>query len=231
MDARMALVGRGLNRDGWEPVLRLLRERNVSWGVHEAPESLTEPCDLGLLLGCSRLLPPETLNLARLGFVVLHYSDLPLGRGFAPIYNTLTRGLPLVQTLLFAANGADSGDILAKARYPLDGDETEEEVRRIDDALSVLLLEATLDDLLAGAARGVPQDEARASWWPRRRAEDSRLDPTRSVAELFDHLRALPAEAPAFFEHRGRRFALRLEALGPARDFDPRRVILERHND
>ena len=85
---------------------------------------------------------------------------------------------------------------------------TEEEVRRIDDALSVLLLEATLDDLLAGAARGVAQDEAGASWWTRRRAEDSRLDPTRSVAELFDHLRALPAEAPAFFEHRGERIKL-----------------------
>jgi len=63
----------------------------------------------------------------------------------------------------------------------------------------------------------VPQDERPPSYYRRRTPDDSRLDPSRSIAEQFDLLRvADPQRFPAFFDLRGHRYVVRIEKAGAA---------------
>jgi len=210
--ANLAFLGRGLNLCGWDPLQEIAASKGHACTVFERHEDILGAFDLGVLLGYDHIVPEETLDLPEYGFVLFHSSDLPEGRGWAPLYNTIVGDLPLTQTLLYAAPEPDAGSLIAKARYDLRGDETEREVRRVDDALTLALLDGTLDDILAGEVEGVPQDGTKATWWERRRPEDSAISVTDRIVDVFDHLRALPASAPAFFEHRGRRFYLELTA-------------------
>ncbi|WP_341885428.1 hypothetical protein [Synechococcus sp. UW140] len=52
-----------------------------------------------------------------------------------------------------------------------------------------------------------------ASYYRRRRPVDSQLDPERTLAEQFDLLRVVDNDRyPAFFEWRGRRYGLDIQA-------------------
>jgi len=227
----IALVGKGLNRCGWEPLIRFFDKKKVAYEIHSAGKSLGQKYTLGILLGCDRIIPFNDLAKARYGFVVFHSSNLPEGRGFAPIYKTIVNLMPLTQTLCFAAEEVDSGNIIAKGHYPLKGNELEAEVRDIDDHLTLLLLEDAFEMLLSGKVKGMPQNHNNATWWERRTPKDSIVEPNNRIAEIFDHLRALPTEAPAYFEYRGRTFTLRLESLSHVEPFDPEKVTIERYYD
>jgi methionyl-tRNA formyltransferase len=228
---KILLLGKGLNFLGWQRVVDLFQTLNVLYEIHHNIESVKKDYKIGILIGYERIVPLELLKIPRHGFFVFHSSDLPIGRGFAPIYNTIVRQLPLTQTLCYAVEQVDSGNIIAKAHYVLDGNELEQEVRHIDDELTMYLLKDALPFLLAGHVKGRLQQHESATWWPRRRPDDSMIDDSRPLNDFFDHLRALPPDAPAYFERCGRRYHVRLEVTEPARTFDPERLTVERYYD
>ena len=50
------------------------------------------------------------------------------------------------------------------------------------------------------------------SFYKRRRPEDSRIDPKKTIAEQFDLLRIVSnKDYPAFFEYRGQRYILKID--------------------
>lgn len=112
-------------------------------------------------------------------------------------------------TLLVADDPVDSGAILAKRWLHFEGHELVDE---INDALFAAELEL-MDIAVAEADTVCPQiqDEVGASWYPRRKPEDSRVDPHRTLAEQFNMLRvADPERYPAFFELHGHRYEITL---------------------
>jgi methionyl-tRNA formyltransferase len=63
----------------------------------------------------------------------------------------------------------------------------------------------------AGHVKPEPQDDRQPSYFRRRIPEDSRLDPSQSIAAQFDLLRvADPDRFPAFFDFRGHRYFVRI---------------------
>ena len=211
-EMNVVLLGKGLNRNGWSPVIARLNSIGCTSQIVENESQIQRDADVGILLGHDRLVSIESLQKPRLSFVLFHSSDLPMGRGWAPIYHTIVNGLPLVQSMLVASEGADEGPLLAKARYPLIGVELEEEVREMDDIMTLMLIEKVLPSYLRGELKPVPQIAENATWWSRRRPSDSEISPNLPLQQMLDHLRALPASAPPFFEWKGRRFSLRLES-------------------
>ena len=170
----------------------------------EIPDS-----DVTFYLGCLRITPPEVLARSRRNLVV-HESALPQGRGFAPMTWQVLEGARRVPiALLEAAEEADAGPVVLRDHIDLDGTE-------LCDALRALQGAATLRLCLRYLAAqeppvGSPQ-VGEASWYPRRRPKDSALDPHRTLAEQFDLLRVCDNERyPAFFEHRGQRYVLRIQ--------------------
>ncbi len=224
----LVLLGRGLNESGWEPAVNIIEAKGYCCQIVKNHEEIESSFDLGVLLGYNRIVPKDVLSIPRLGFILFHSSDLPRGRGWAPIYNTIVCGLPLVQSLLFSAPGVDTGNIIAKARYPLQGNETEREVRLVDDLMTLRLLEESLKPLLRGEITGILQNENEATWWRRRTPENSVVDLNKPLIELIDYLRALPKSAPAFFDYKGRRFYLTMEPADGIRGIDKNKITVDR---
>jgi len=167
---------------------------------------------VAFLLGCVRIVPEKLLSRNRINLVV-HESDLPKGRGFAPMTWQIIEGATTIPICLFEAGGdADAGPVVYRDAIELVGNETYAEWRQLQGEKTLELCRRFLDEesLLAGTEqRGQPTS------YPRRTPRDSQLDLHRTIAEQFDLLRvADPERYPAYFNHRGRRFVLHLKPDG-----------------
>jgi len=171
--------------------------------------------DMLLLISCSDIVGAEVRGRYN-HTLVIHASDLPHGRGWSPhVWEILNGADQLTVTLLEAADKVDSGAIWRKVSVPLAGHE-------LADEINAKLFAAELDlmDFAVAAAdtvQPVPQAaNIEPSYYPRRTADMSELDPTRSLAEQFDLLRvADPTRYPAFFWWRGHRYILKIKKADP----------------
>jgi methionyl-tRNA formyltransferase len=146
--------------------------------------------------------------------LVIHASDLPEGRGWSPhIWQILEGKNRIVVSLIEAQEPVDSGAIWAQRDLVLEGHELSDEINERLFAIEIELMEHALE--IAGSGTPVRQDDRPPSHYRRRTPEDSRLDPSRSIAEQFDLLRvADPQRFPAFFDLRGHRYLVRIEKAG-----------------
>ena len=195
------------------PVLR--RWMAMRDGVHDVrlihDKSELSYGDILYLVSCSRLIDREAR--ARYAHVlVLHASNLPEGRGWSPhVWDILAGKEDFTVSLLTAEDSVDTGAIWSKRHFAVPRHALHDE---IDD----LLFQAELDlmdrgiEMVAAGVAPVPQPAEGGSFHPRRIPEDSRLDPTRSLADLFDQIRvADPDRFPAFFEMHGHTYVVTLK--------------------
>jgi len=166
---------------------------HVEWAQQAAPR-------LGIVCGVSELIPPELLTLPALGFIGMHPTLLPQGRGRAPIPWAIILGLKETGVTWFYADpGVDTGDVLAQQRVPvLDSDTASTLGARTDDIAAQLLCKS-LPLLAAAKAPRLKQDEAAVTTWPRRRPEDGIIDWSRDAGALYNWARALTHPYPGAF--------------------------------
>lgn len=140
--------------------------------------------DLGVVVAYGRLIPEETLALARLGFLNVHFSLLPKYRGAAPVQWALINGEAVTGvTLFWLDKGMDTGPVFLRREEPvLESDDAASLFARLTAAGSDLLAEG-LAKISAGDIVRAPQ-AGEPSAAPKLRPADARLD--------FD---ALPAAA------------------------------------
>jgi methionyl-tRNA formyltransferase len=116
-------------------------------------------------------------------------------------------------SLIEAQDLVDTGAIWAQRYLMLEGHELCDEINERLFATEIELMDHALEIIVSG--KPAPQDDRPPSYYRRRTPEDSRLDPSRSIAEQFDLLRvADPQRFPAFFDLRGHRYLLRIEKAG-----------------
>lgn len=131
-----------------------------------------------------KILPPEILDLPRLGCVNIHGSLLPAYRGAAPIHRAVADGCcETGVTLMYMAPEMDAGDIIATACTAV-GHKTTGELHEELARLGADLLIRTLPAILDGTAPRMPQDPAAVTYAPMVSKEDARIDFTRSAEEI-----------------------------------------------
>ncbi len=165
--------------------------------------------DFLFLISCHQIIGAETRAQYR-HCLVIHASDLPKGRGWSPMaWEVLAGAAQITVSLLNAQDGVDSGDIWQKRAFPLDGTEllTELNAKLFDIELELM------DWALANCDHAAPQPQnGDTTTWPKRTPAHSQIDPEKPLIESFDTIRiADPARFPAFFDHRGARYSIRLE--------------------
>lgn len=148
--------------------------------------------DLIAVAAYGKLLPVDILNLPRLGCVNVHSSLLPRYRGAAPINWAILNGEEETGvTIMYMAEGMDTGDILAQAKTPIGPDEN---AAQLFDRLAQMggpLLVETVRGIEAGTAGRVPQDEALATHAPMLSREQSPMDWGKTARRLHDQVRGL----------------------------------------
>lgn len=165
--------------------------------------------DILFLISCHELIR-EDVRSRYAATLVIHASDLPLGRGWSPhIWQVLEKSSLIKVTLLEAADALDSGAIWAQADMHLEGHETFDEINSKLFAAELSLMDFAVANLDVVVPR--PQDARTPTSYPKRTPAESRIDPQRSIAEQFDLLRvADPVRFPAFFEWQGHRYLIHI---------------------
>lgn len=166
------------------------------------PAKLRDGEALGILKGLEpeliavaaygKILPVDILELPRLGCVNVHSSLLPKYRGAAPINWAILDGEDETGvTIMFMAEGMDTGDILAQRATPIRLDENAAQLFDRLAQMGAELLVETVAGIEARTVKAAPQDESRASHAPMLSRELSPMDWSRTARQLHDQVRGL----------------------------------------
>lgn len=202
-------------KDSWLlPYVVSLEKKLLGQNVHAKlvnDYSCIEYGEAAFFLGCTKICPKDLLSRSQYNFVV-HESELPKGRGFAPISWTVLSGNDMVTfCLIEAGECVDTGKIYSQFTIRLKGTELCNEIRDLQGNNSIKIC---LDFILNGRIQDAKEQEGDATYFRRRTPADSELDVNKTIAEQFDHLRIVDNDRyPAFFEHRGRSYRLKIEAM------------------
>lgn len=139
-----------------------------------------------------KILPEEILALPPLGCVNIHSSLLPKYRGAAPIQWAILNGESHTGvTLMYMAQGLDTGDILDQAETEIPLDEDAGQLQRRLARMGAQLLLATLPELEEGRVTAIAQEEALASYAPMLSKALSPVDWSRTARQIHDQVRGL----------------------------------------
>ena len=168
--------------------------------------------DMLFLVSCSQIIGHNDRKTFG-AVLVLHASNLPMGRGWSPhIWAVVNHARQITVCLLEAQDPVDSGDVWLKEEFVLEGHELLPEINEKLFAAELALMTRAVtgrDQITPIAQTGDP-----GPYLERRTPEHSRLDPQRSLAEQFDLLRVVDnTRYPAFMDHRGKRYRLKIEKI------------------
>jgi methionyl-tRNA formyltransferase len=155
--------------------------------------------DLIVVVAYGQILPPAILDLPRLGCLNVHTSLLPKYRGAAPIQWAIANGdIETGVTIMKMDEGLDTGDIVAQRYTPI---RPEDDSVTLHDRLARLgaeLLVQTIPDYAAGKIQSVPQPAKGASYAPKIKKEDGRIDWNWPARTILNRLRAFTPWPGAF---------------------------------
>ena len=147
--------------------------------------------DLVLCWGYPWKLPPEALEVPRLGCVNQHPAKLPRHRGPVPLSWALREGDEEFGVTWHRMDAdLDTGPILAQTTIPvLDEETTIDEVGPRLGAAAIALLPQVLERIAAGDP-GDPQDPAAATWAGRFGEDYATVDFAKPAREIHNQVRA-----------------------------------------
>lgn len=192
------------------PYAKQLVERINKFG-HQANFLSTheevEKGDILALLSCEKLFKDLELNTYNL---VVHESDLPKGKGWSPLTWQILEGKNKIPVTLFEADKkVDSGPIYDQKIISFEGHELLPELKHMQGEATVELIMNFIEKY--PNVKGNEQ-KGESSYYPKRTIEDSELDTSKSVDELFNLLRVCDnSRYPAYFEKKGIKYYLKIE--------------------
>ena len=168
------------------------------------PEKLKDPvfieelkalkADLQIVVAF-RMLPEIVWSMPPLGTFNAHASLLPKYRGAAPINWAVINGETETGiTTFFLKHEIDTGDIIQQVRIPI---EETDNVEVVHDKLMVLsgkLVTETVDNIIAGTIKAIPQDQFKdvpLTPAPKIFRETCRIDWNQSTKHIYDFIRGL----------------------------------------
>lgn len=205
-------AGRG-HKVQYSPVKQYALEHNLPL---QQPEKLKDPdfvealrawrADLQIVVAF-RMLPEVVWNMPRLGTFNLHASLLPQYRGAAPINWAVINGETETGiTTFFLKHEIDTGEVIQQVRIPIA--ETDN-VGIVHDKLMLLggrLVVETVDAILAGTVKPIPQEEMAVIDGlrpaPKIFKETCRIDWNWTVKRIYDFVRGLSPYPAAWTELR-----------------------------
>ena len=143
-----------------------------------------------------RMLPEVVWSMPRLGTFNLHASLLPRYRGAAPINRAVMNGdAETGVTTFFLKHEIDTGDIIAQERIAIGPDEDAGSVHDRLMELGATLTIDTIEHILAGDLKPIPQDELlkgeEPTPAPKIFKDTCRIDWNRPARDIHNHVRGL----------------------------------------
>lgn len=154
--------------------------------------------DLGVVVAYGALLPQQTLDSVKLGWINLHFSTLPHWRGAAPVQWQVISGASQAGSSVFQlVQELDAGDVYDSREWPILPDETAGELLT---RLSVLGAQQVLDVVRSIDTRfAEPKPQIGESTYARKLSlEDGHLNLSQDSESVYNQFRGVTPEPGAF---------------------------------
>jgi methionyl-tRNA formyltransferase len=159
--------------------------------------------DVALVIAYGRILPKAILDAPKHGCLNLHASLLPKYRGAAPITWSIAHGeVETGISLMQMDEGMDTGPVFSQHRIPIAPDTTTDELSVALGQLAATVVREDLLRAITGVLTKTPQDDSMATSAPLLDKKDGRIDWTRDMMAVHDHVRAMTSW-PGAFTHAG----------------------------
>ena len=155
--------------------------------------------DAIVVMAYGQILPKDVLEIPKKACLNLHASLLPRHRGASPIQAAIVAGDGETGiTVIYMAEGLDTGDMLLQRKIDMSPDDTGDSLH---DRLAQIAPEALCESLrllAAGNAPRIAQDNALATYAPKLRRDDGKIDWTESAEVIERKIRAFNPWPGAF---------------------------------
>jgi methionyl-tRNA formyltransferase len=155
--------------------------------------------DLIVVVAYGHILPQAILDLPQFGCLNVHTSPLPKYRGAAPIQWAIANGeTETGVTVMKMDAGLDTGPIVSQRLTPILPEDNSATLHERLARLGAELLSQTIPNYVAGKIPPQPQPAAGASYAPKIKKEDGKIDWKLSAREILNRLRAFTPWPGAF---------------------------------
>lgn len=148
--------------------------------------------DIIVVVAYGQILPKRVLDMTRFGCINVHGSLLPKYRGAAPIQRAIIDGETVTGiTIMYMAEGLDTGDMIIKREIVIDKDET---YGSLHDKMAPIGAEALLEALVFienGEAKPEKQDDSLSSYAKKIEKSLGEIDWNRNSKEILNIIRGL----------------------------------------
>lgn len=152
-----------------------------------------------------QILPKAVLDIPKFGCLNVHTSLLPKYRGAAPIQQAILDGEKMTGvTIMYMAEGIDTGDIILQRTIPIEADDTGETLTNKLAALGGELIVEALAGVQNGTSLRIRQDESKATYVGVLKKSMGDMDFTRSAEWLERLVRAMNPWPGAYTRLKGR---------------------------
>ncbi len=164
--------------------------------------------EIVFILSFMKILPVSFLKKNKLNLVV-HSSNLPKDRGFAPLtYQVLRNQNKFYTSLIEADKKVDSGKIFFKNKFKLNGTELNNEIRFKQSEEILKIIKKFLIEYPKVKSYN---QMGKATYNKRRVPSDSELNINKNIKSQFNLLRVNDNEKyPSFFKYKGKKYILKI---------------------
>lgn len=156
--------------------------------------------DLCVCAGWTDIISEEVLKIPKYGFVGLHSSRLPEGRGGAPVnWSIINDEGEAWMSLFYFTSEIDHGDVIKRRSVPIQERDTVETVYNKLTVVSFDLLDSGLKTISRDEVNAEKQNISEATYRPNRKPEDGIIDWESTSRQLFNWVRALTHPYPGAF--------------------------------
>lgn len=187
--------------------------------------------DLILSLYYRNIIPEEIFSQAKLGAYNMHGSYLPAYRGRAPLNWAIINGESYGGVSLHVLEKKfDTGAVVDQEKVDFGENEYVGDIQpRISDA-ALRVFTRSLESLLDGNPKTVPQDLSKASYFGKRTPEDGRIDFSKTAREVFNLIRGVSKPFPgAFTEIDGQKTVIWRAKIGEPANGIPAGTVASRY--
>jgi methionyl-tRNA formyltransferase len=159
--------------------------------------------DVLVVIAYGLILPQAVLDIPKLACINVHASLLPHWRGASPIQQAIAQGDTTTGvTIMQMDAGMDTGAMFTQTTCPIHADDTAETLHERLSNLATAPLMATLDALAIGFTPTTPQDHHLATYAPKIKKEDAKINWQQSATHLHQQIRAF-YPWPIAYTHAG----------------------------
>ena len=180
--------------------LRVVTPRSLK-GEPEQAEFRGHGADVAVVVAYGLLLPRPILEAPRHGCLNIHGSDLPRWRGAAPILRAIMAGdTATAVTIMRMDEGLDTGPVCLVEKIAVGPDMTTGELHDDMSRRGAGLIVQALAALERGSLVSRPQPEAGVTYARKIDKAETRIDFSRTAAEVHNHIRGLSPWPGAWLE-------------------------------